>query len=277
MPDFDSRPLLTTPTVTLWDVACAGTCRHKSPEECASATHLVFPYRGIYIRNVGRAETVAEANQVLFFNEDEPYQVSHPVAGGDSSLSIRISTPTLLELTPPEHLHRKHRPTFNRPRLRLDTSTQARLARLRHRLRRGLIDTIEAETVTLTALRHALGERTARAATSSIGRRKLADRAKLVLSSDPQRRWTLAEIAVNVGVSPVYLTQVFQQVEGLPLYRYHLQLRLTRALDLLGHQSDLTGLALDLGFSSYSHFSAAFKQAYDGQTPRGFQRAARIR
>ena len=121
-----------------------------------------------------------------------------------------------------------------------------------------------------------MGERTARAATGSIGRRKLADRAKLVLSSDPQRRWTLAEIAGNVGVSPVYLTQVFQQVEALPLYRYHLQLRLTRALDLLGHRSDLTGLALDLGFSSYSHFSAAFKQAY-GQTPRAFQRVARIR
>ena len=83
MLDFDSRPLLTTGTVTLWDVVCAGTCRHKSPEECASATHLVFPYRGIFVRTVGHAETVAEANQVLFFNEDEPYQVSHPVAGGD--------------------------------------------------------------------------------------------------------------------------------------------------------------------------------------------------
>ena len=193
-----------------------------------------------------------------------------------SSLSIRISTPTLLELTPPEHLHRKDRPTFNRPRLRLDPRTQARLARLRHRLRRGLIDTIEAETLTLTALRHTLGARTTHAATGSVGRQKLADRAKLVLSSDPQRRWTLAEIAGNVGVSPVYLTQVFQQVEALPLYRYHLQLRLTRALDLLGHRSDLTGLALDLGFSGYSHFSAAFKQAY-GQTPRAFQRVARIR
>jgi AraC-like DNA-binding protein len=39
-------------------------------------------------------------------------------------------------------------------------------------------------------------------------------------------RWTLAEIVAEVGVSPVYLTQVFQQVEGLPLYRYQLRLRL---------------------------------------------------
>jgi AraC-like DNA-binding protein len=83
-------------------------------------------------------------------------------------------------------------------------------------------------------------------------------------------------VAGEVGVSPVYLTQVFQQVEGLPLYRYQLQMRLARALDLLGESFDLTSLALDLGFSSYSHFSAAFKQAY-GQTPAEFQRSAQMR
>jgi AraC-like DNA-binding protein len=86
----------------------------------------------------------------------------------------------------------------------------------------------------------------------------------------------LADIAGDVGVSPVYLTQVFQQVEGLPLYRYQVQLRLARALDLLADHFDLSGLALDLGFSSYSHFSTAFKRAH-GQTPFEFQRSARGR
>ena len=97
-----------------------------------------------------------------------------------------------------------------------------------------------------------------------------------VISTGARRRWTLAEIADEVGGSPVYLTQVFQQVEGLPLYRYQLQLRLARALDLLGEYLDLTALALDLGFSSYSHFSSTFKQAY-AQTPLEFQRSARVR
>ncbi|HWU81663.1 MAG TPA: AraC family transcriptional regulator, partial [Caulobacter sp.] len=109
---------------------------------------------------------------------------------------------------------------------------------------------------------------------ASWGRQKLVDRAKLVLASDLGRRWTLAEIADEVGVSPVYLTQVFQQVEGVPLYRYQLRLRLARALDLLNSYDHLTNLALDLGFSSHSHFSAAFKQAYD-RTPAEFQRSVR--
>jgi AraC family transcriptional regulator len=49
-------------------------------------------------------------------------------------------------------------------------------------------------------------------------------------------------------------------------------LRLARALDLLGDDCDLTGVALDLGFSSYSHFSWAFKKAY-GLTPFEFRRS----
>ena len=101
----------------------------------------------------------------------------------------------------------------------------------------------------------------------------MVDRIKLVLASDLARRWTLAEIAAEVRGSPVYLTQVFQQVEGVPLYRYQLRLRLARALDLLARYDDLSALGLDLGFSSHSHFSAAFRAVY-GRTPSEFRQSA---
>src|SRR5215471_9110586 len=158
MAELDSHPLLTTGMVAVWDVSCPGTCKHKSAEECVSATYLVFPYRGVYIRSVGRTETVGEANQVIFFNEDEPYQVSHPVEGGDSSLYISISAATLLELAPDEYLYDKSRPTFNQSRLRIDTGAQALLALLRHSLGRGMIETLEAETLILAMVRRALGK-----------------------------------------------------------------------------------------------------------------------
>ena len=133
---------------------------------------------------------------------------------------------------------------------------------------------LEAEVLTMTLLHRVFGERTSRRPAGSWGRQRLVDRTKVVLASDLGRRWTLAEIGQEVGVSPVYLTQVFQQVEGVPLYRYHLRLRLARALDLLPRFDDLTALGLDLGFSSHSHFTAAFRQAY-GQTPAMFRSAAR--
>jgi AraC family transcriptional regulator len=276
MADFDARPLAVSDTVTVWDVLCRGARKHESDEECAIATHVVFPYRGVYVHHVGRAESVAEANQVIFINGNEPYRVSHPVDGGDSALSVGVSEAALFELTPREYLRRNGRAAFNRSRLRVGAETQALTALLRHRLDRGAIEDLEAESLTLTLLRSALGAGTSPAVASGPGPQKLADRAKLVLSADLSRRWTLAAIASEVGGSPVYLTQVFQQREGMPLYRYQLRLRLARALALLGDRDDLTSLALELGFSSHSHFSAAFRQAY-GQTPSAFQRSARIR
>jgi len=52
-----------------------------------------------------------------------------------------------------------------------------------------------------------------------------------------------------------------------------LRLRLARALDLLAKYDDLTTLALDLGFSSHSHFSAQFRMIY-GYSPSAFKRSA---
>jgi AraC-like DNA-binding protein len=276
MSQFSVDLLLDTQTATIRDIACSGECRHKSAEECAGFTHLVFPYRGVYVRHLARGDAVAEANQVLFFNTGESYRVSHPVAGGDASLDLVIDAPLLAELAPKGRLREGERPAFRRQRLRIDPRTQAVVALLRHSLRRGAAETLEAETLALTLVRRALGERTSHAAGASSGRQKLVDRAKLVLSADLARRWTLAEIAAEVGVSPVYLTQVFRQVEAMPLYRYQLRLRLARALDLLGRYDDLTALGLDLGFSSHSHFSSAFRQAY-GRTPAEFQRSAHLR
>jgi AraC-like DNA-binding protein len=63
-------------------------------------------------------------------------------------------------------------------------------------------------------------------------------------------------------------------VEGVPLHGYLTQLRLARALVELPHASDLTTLALDLGFSSHSHFTAVFRAAF-GCTPSQFRETAR--
>jgi AraC-like DNA-binding protein len=271
--EFTVQPLLQTRSIEVRDVYCAGTCRHRSAEECAGGTHLVFPYRGAYVRHLGSDDAVAEANQVLFFNPDEGYRVSHPIRGGDASLDVKVADALLRELTPQELLRDGPNFAFRMQRLRIDPRAQALVALLRHSLREGIAEELEAESLALTLIRRALGPRTARAAAGSSGRQKLVDRVKLVLASDLSRRWTLADIAAEVGGSAVYLTQVFQQVEGVPLYRYQLHLRLARALDLLAQYDDLTALSLDLGFSSHSHFSAAFQRTY-GRSPSEFRQSA---
>lgn len=273
VPEFVVDSLLGSPVVTIRDTYCRGTCRHQSAEECTTTTQLVFPYRGVYVRHAGLDQAVAEANQVLFFNAFEGYRISHPVPGGDASLTLVISGAMLRELAPTSLMRYGRNLLFRQPRLRIDARTQALVALLRHSLRQKIAEPLEAETLSLTLVQRALGPRTTHAPGATFGRQRLVDRVKLVLASDLARRWTLAEIAAEVRGSPVYLTQVFQQVEGLPLYRYQLRLRLARALDLLAHYDDLTGLSQDLGFSSHSHFSAAFREAY-GRSPSEFRRSA---
>jgi AraC-like DNA-binding protein len=271
--EFAVQALLASPAVTIRDVYCSGSCSHQAAEEFATATELVFPYRGVYMRHLGQDQAVAEANQVLFFNAAEGYRISHPVAGGDASLSLAISEALLHELAPSALFREGAMLAFRRQRLRIDARTQVLMALLRHSLRENIAEPLEAESLALTLVQRALGPRTTHAASGSIGLQLLVDRAKLVLASDLARRWTLAEVAAEVRCSPVYLTQVFQQVEGQPLYRYQLRLRLARALDLLGQYDDLTALSLDLGFSSHSHFSASFREVY-GRSPSAFRQTA---
>lgn len=273
MPEFALQTLLSTPVVSIRDVRCAGECCHKSAEECATATHLVFPYRGAYVRHLGRDAAVAEASQVLFFNAGEAYRVSHPVEGGDASVSITVKEGLLRELAPQALLYERAAPAFRGQRLRIDPRAQALVALLRHSALQGVAEPLETESLALTLVQRSLGPRTTHAAGGSAGRQRLVDRVKLILAGDLSRRWALAEIAAAAGCSAVYLTQVFQKVEGVPLYRYQLRLRLARALDLLAHCEDLTELSLDLGFSSHSHFSAAFQQTY-GYSPSEFRRSA---
>ena len=274
MPDFEIHRLLDTGTVAVKNVRCLGMCRHRSAEECAAATHLVFPYRGVYLRHVGREQSVADANRVLFFNSDEGYRVSHPVDGGDSSLVLAVSEPLLRELAPVQLAIRRDAFGFRAQSLRIDGRAQTLVALLRHSLQHGSIEPLEAESLALTLVCRSLGPRTTHESGATHARRRLVDRVKLLLASDLTRRWSLAAIAAEIGGSPVYLTQAFQQVEGMPLYRYHLRLRLARALDLVARHDDMSALALDLGFSSHSHFTAAFRQTY-GRSPTEFRNSAR--
>lgn len=273
MPEIVARTLFSSPTVAIRDTHCRGTCRERSTEECTRSTQLVFPYRGVYIRHVGHDQVVAEASQVLIFNAFEAYRVSHPVTGGDASLTLVITEDQLQELAPRRLFQRGSTVALQPQRLRIDAREQALVAWLGHRLRANLAEPLEIEDLALTLARRSLRDRTAHSPRASFGRQRLVDRAKLVLATDLQRRWALTEIASEVRVSPVYLTQVFQQVEGLPLYQYHLRLRLARALDLLAQYDDLTALGLDLGFSSHSHFSAAFRKLY-GRSPSAFRNSA---
>jgi AraC family transcriptional regulator len=264
MPAADATPLLATPLVEVHDLT--GPLDDGPP----AASCLLFTYRGALCLRANGQVTIADPGQVVLLDAGgaHPCEPSGPTVAG--SLRIQVDASLLREIASPTLLAAGEPLRFQVPRLPIDPRAQALVALLRQGLRAGIADALEGESLALTLVQRAIGPRTARSPGSTRAAQRLVDRAKLVLAADLARRWTLAQVAAEVGVSPVYLTQVFHRVEGVPLYRYQLRLRLARALDLIATHGDLSSLALDLGFSSHSHFAAAFQQTY-ARTPSQFR------
>jgi AraC-like DNA-binding protein len=125
-------------------------------------------------------------------------------------------------------------------------------------------DPIEGERVRLNACTSAVREEgSARRAHA-----RLARATQSILSAAPSEAHPLKKLARALDTSPFHLAHVFRSEMGVSIHRYLLQLRLALALERLAEgETSLSAVALDLGFSTHSHFSALFRRAF-GVTPR---------
>lgn len=72
---------------------------------------------------------------------------------------------------------------------------------------------------------------------------------------------SLEEIGREVGCSPFYLSRTFSRETGMTIPQYLRKLRMERAAELLqSGKCNVTEAALEVGYSSLSHFSQAFCQ-----------------
>jgi AraC-like DNA-binding protein len=102
----------------------------------------------------------------------------------------------------------------------------------------------------------------------------LAADAQVLIAGSFTERITLDGLSRTLGVSPFGLCRAFRQATGGTLHQHLTGLRLATALEQLPrYRERLTDLALDLGFSSHSHFTQAFR-TYFGHAPSVFLRTA---
>lgn len=230
-----------------------------------------MPYRGLFVWHVGDHAVVGDANQVLFVSGAETYHVSQPRPSDYAQLIITPDVELLAELTESHRASLSFHPLFRSRSRRASPGLQLLRQRFLLGATSGEWDGPALEESMVTLLRHALQA-------DGVGRgpsvltRRLIGRAKEFLHANLAASIRLAAVARAVGASPAYLTDVFRRVEGIPLHGYLTQLRLARALVELEHADDLTTLALGLGFSSHSHFTAAFRRAF-GCTPSQFRKS----
>jgi AraC-like DNA-binding protein len=85
---------------------------------------------------------------------------------------------------------------------------------------------------------------------------------------------SLSKMATLTGLSPSHFAKKFRQSTGLSLSRFVNRRRIFRSLEMLKTDSSLASVALDLGFSSQSHFTRIFSEV-TGMTPAKFQKSVR--
>ncbi len=259
-------------------VACRSAEKGLSDVESADADTLILPLRGVFFEHFSRGtQVVAEPNLALIFPVGRSCRVSHPVSAEDDCLVVEFSANCFREVLEAALLSAGI-PSAGTHSL-LSPSAMAARNLIWRRLAQNVTDPLEVEETCVAMLSYVLRcsreGGAPRRRSSRIPR--LIEAAKVALLTHPEMNWSLAALARTLKCSHFHLTRMFREQVGLPLHRYQLHTRLAKAIDLLlDTNRDLTAIALDLGFSSHSHFTASFRQLV-GFTPSRLREVASCR
>ncbi len=273
--------------VSVRDYRCCAGRGGPAVEEYSGGNDIVLLRHGAFCKHFGRRSVTADVNQAVFFSRGSTYRVSHPADCGDRGTVFVPSTDVLADILrelDPAVVDHPERP-FPFVMGPCETSLFRRHCDLVRRLEAAGSVPVEPLWADGTALQLVADVLAAAYAHHGLPRRRQrsrteddhADRteaAKTYLASRLGERITLHEVARAVHASPFHLARLFRRRTGVPLHRYLTRLRLRAALErLAGGANDLTAVALDLGFSSHSHFAVAFRREF-GQSPSEVRRGA---
>lgn len=86
---------------------------------------------------------------------------------------------------------------------------------------------------------------------------------------------TIRELATQVGISSSRLIRVFAALFGDTPHRLRTKVRLERAREMLARGDDVTGVCMDVGFSSLGSFSALFTR-WNGLPPSRYRTSVQV-
>jgi len=268
------------------DYICRSEQGGPGEEEQYTADTIVLMRHGVFCKHFGRSTVTADVNHAIFFSKGSTVRVSHPADCGDRgtvfTLAPRVLRDIIRELDPSVD-DRPSRPfpfvtgpcdsdSFWRHRELVQRLAAQDIQPLEHLW--ADVTTLQLSADILEAAFRQKGVAKPRRAVTDQEHTDRAEAAKRFLASSMSRRVTLDDVAKAVHTSPFHFTRIFQQRVGVPVHRYLTRLRLRAALERLAEgEEDLTTLALDLGFSSHSHFADAFRKEF-GKTPSDVRRSS---
>jgi len=268
--------------IVRWD--CSGARRELS-EEKRQLWHVVsFVHQGAYVLHGPGRPVLIDPTSVVFYNPEAPFRTEHPFGCGDHGSALVIHRDLLRDIVA-DHDPAAQDGKEGFFRRTLGQGFSAACLRQRLIVRRLVGEGMEPLAVE-AAVHHLLGTLIGALARREGGkaarrdperaRRRYVEDAKAILQVRFRERLRLDDVARALHVSTYHLCRLFKAETGMPIHRYLNRLRLMAALEPLAEgDADLSTLALDLGFSSHSHFTAAFRKEF-AMAPREVRQAGKV-
>jgi len=226
---------------------------------------FVFPRTASVIEHDTGDRFVGDQTRISLYNIGQAYRRSAVSPQGDHS-DYFVVAPRVLR----DALRARHAPTAEADDRRLfsraHTSSVAPLYLRQRQLFRqvslGHLDAFEIESAVMALLDDVLADVEAPTPRTRTRQRRLVEDVLALLARHYAEALSLADVAETLGVSAYHLCRVFRAHTGRSLHQHRDQLRLRAALNRLERKDDLTTIGLDVGYSSHSHFTAAFRRAF---------------
>jgi AraC family transcriptional regulator len=234
--------------------------------------HLfVFPRTSVWIEHDRERPFVADPNVVTYYNRGQAYRRAKISEEGDRCEWFAFDDATLrdaVSLYDPGVVDRPDRP-FPFCRGPSDSRAYLQQRRLVEALASGARpEPLRVEETMLAVLARLLSRAYGRSPAPDSGatRRRnveIAEAVRSILARRFRETLSLSTIAGELSLSPFHLCRAFRQATGSTIRGWRNALRLRHAVEVIqSRRADLTGVALELGFSSHSHFSAAFRRQF---------------
>src|SRR4051812_26946756 len=266
-------------SVCIGQVRCPPSAAHFRNCGRTQTFCIVFPRSAVTIRRAGAQAYIEDPAVVAFYNREQEYERYELSPEGDRCDWFAFAPQIVRDAVgryDPRAAGDECRP------LRLTAAPSAsdvycEQRRLFERVRREVgADPLDVEETAIAILDRVMRDAHGRPVDEPThGRsRDLAEQARRFLARAYARPMTLQALAGALETSVYHLCRVFRRVHGTTIHRYRSTLRMRRAIELAAEPgADLGQIAFDLGFSTHSHFTAAFRRAFG--VPPSTMRAAR--
>lgn len=248
------------------ETTCIGTfaCGTRDPlfdRESPSTAHcIVFSRTPVWIRHEQGRRYVADPTVVTFHNRGRVYRRWKIADAGDRCDWFAYSDDVVRDALgdcgrDPLWFPREFAPASSR--------LYARQRRLIDRIQTGAVDRMEIEEEAALLLAQVL--------TPPICDRKqdfdAVQHVRALIAAAPTTAASLSALAARAEMTAFQLCRAFRRVSGETMTAYRLRLRLLSSLERVRAGDALTDVAFAHGFSSHSHYTAAFRAEF-GTTPR---------